>query len=204
MFLIMIILFIILFIGMIIYINIIDINDIKWKYKSNKTLKELGENPYNINAVYTLFNCMTIGSSYIDIDMMDELILRSFSYIKMSDENDALCKTIIFLINEKKTTVTYHIAYPDSRVQFNHKVDNSERRSSMMVNVKISDKLYMDLLKKKYCSTKYVQFVKYDRYWNYDYFYNGVNKDILILLTNYGLVNNITIEGTLRNNKIGL
>jgi len=200
----MIILFIILFIGMIIYINIIDINDIKWKYKSNKTLKELGENPYNINAVYTLFNCMTIGSSYIDIDMMDELILRSFSYIKMSDENDALCETIIFLINEKKTTVTYHIAYPDSRVQFNHKVDNSERRSSMMVNVKISDKLYMDLLKKKYCSTKYVQFVKYDRYWNYDYFYNGVNKDILILLTNYGLVNNITIEGTLRNNKIGL
>ena len=27
---------------------------------------------------------------------------QSFSYIKMSDENDALCKTIIFLINEKK------------------------------------------------------------------------------------------------------
>ena len=180
-------------------------NIIKWKYKSYKTINEL---PFfildkNKSTIPTLIECLETGLQYIDIKTIDDLILGSLHYTGFNainsapEKNDILCKNIINTINKKKTTITYKIAHPKPSIQLNYCVNN-QQSIYMGINIKISNIMYLNLLKKKYCLDKYIKLADRDVFYNS--YYNSISNDILLLLINYGLSDNVVLQNKM--NKI--
>ncbi len=174
-------------------------NIIKWTYKSSKTISDL---PFfvldkNKSVIPTLIECLTIGSEYIYIKTMDSLILASLYYTGYNslngfhEKNDILCENIINMINKKKTTITYKIGYPMPSIQLNY-CENNQQSIYMGINIKISNIMYLNLLKKKYCLDKYIKLADRDTF--YESYYDSINDDVLVILTNYGSVNAIMLQ----------